>query len=251
MLWIGGGAFEGSFDPWALLQGFRRRAEHNGVHYIKDRAVDITVSQGRVSGVTLSSGESIECGHVVNAAGPRARIVAGMVGLDIPVEPRIRSSFAFACRTPIEQNVPLTILPEGCTFRREQQHFMCLTRPVDDVGVDYDDFDVRRDEFEEQIWPVIASYVPVFDRVSIVTSWGGHYAFNTLDQNVIMGPPPNLENFYFANGFSGHGIQHSPAVGRGISELITYGEYRALDMSELGYTRVLENRPIVEKLIIS
>ena len=241
---------EGSFDGWALLQGYRQRAVHNGASYITDRVVDIGTSQGKVTGVSLESGQNISCGHVINCAGPKARLVADMVGLPLPVEPRARTSFVFDCRTPIEQNVPLTITPEGVHFRREQHHYMTGGVPDDDRSVAYDDWDARADEFEEQIWPTVAKYVPVFDRISKVGQWGGQYAYNTLDHNLIIGSSPDLDNFIFANGFSGHGLQQSPAVGRAVSELVSFGEFRTLDLTPLGYERVLNNKPFFEDVVI-
>jgi len=245
-----GGLNEGSFDGWALLQGFRKRAIHNGVTYIKDRVVAIETSGTRVTSVQLESGKHVSCGHLINSAGPRCDLIAKMVGLELPVEPRVRSSFVFACHEPIEQNVPLTITPEGVHFRREQQHYLTGTTPQADARADYDDLRVRSEEFEEQIWPVLAARVPQFDRISIVTSWAGHYSVNMLDHNMVIGPASTLENFYFANGFSGHGMQQSPAVGRGLTELITFGEYRTIDMSSLGYERVLKNEPFLELAVI-
>lgn len=241
---------EGSFDGWSLLQGYRQRAVHNGVTYLQDRVVGLDVSNGRVVRVQLASGRSVGCGHVINSAGSRAKLIAAMVGLDIPVEPRARSSFVFDCRTPILGDMPLTILPEGVHFRREQHHYMCGTQPRNDVAIDYDDWDLRPDEFEEQIWPVLAGYVPHFDRISLVSSWGGQYAFNVLDHNVVLGAGSEVTNFLFANGFSGHGLQQSAAVGRGLSELIAYGEFRTLDMSELGFDRVVRNEPFLETAVI-
>ena len=241
---------EGSFDGWAFFQGFRQRAIANGATYITDRVVDVLSTEGRATGVQLASGRTIECGFAVNAAGTRAKRVAEMVGLPLPVEPRARTSFVFDCRTPIEHNVPLTITPEGVHFRREQHHYMTGGVPADDASIDYEDWQPREHEFEEQIWPTVAKYVPVFDRISKVTSWGGQYAYNTLDHNLIIGPAPELPNFLFANGFSGHGLQQSPAVGRGVSELITYDEYRTLDLTPLGYERVLTNTPFLESVVI-
>ena len=245
-----GSMIEGSFDGWAFFQGYRQRAIHNGADFIKDRVVGVKTDRGRVTGVTLESGRELSAGWVVNAAGPRAKLIADMVGLPLPVEPRARTSFMFDCRTPIEHNVPLTIMPEGVHFRREQSHYMCGTSPDNDVAVEYDDFDIRHDEFEDKIWPAVATYVPVFDQIGIVTSWGGQYAYNTLDHNLIIGPAPELPNFVFANGFSGHGLQQGPATGRGVSELIIYSEYRTIDMTPLGYERVLTNEPFFENVVI-
>lgn len=241
---------EGSFDGWAFFQGFRQRAMHNGATYIKDRVIDIDVVDGQATGVRLESGQRIAAGHVVNSAGPRAKVIADMVGLDVPVEPRARTSFMFDCRTKIEHNVPLTITPEGVHFRREQHHFMTGGVPENDVAIAYDDWEIRHDEFEEQIWPTVAKYVPAFDQISKVTSWGGQYAYNTLDHNLIIGASEGVPNFIFANGFSGHGLQQGPAVGRAVNELITYGEFRTIDMSMLSYQRIANNEPFHESVVI-
>ncbi|MBK5267963.1 MAG: FAD-binding oxidoreductase [Acidimicrobiia bacterium] len=241
---------EGSIDGWALLLGFRQRARHNGVTYRSDRVVDLVQSEGRITGVRLESGGTVACGHVVNAAGPRAKLIAAMAGIELPVEPRSRTTFVFDCRAPIEQNVPLTVTPEGVHFRRERQHYVTGGVPVDDRAVGYDDLETRHGEFEELIWPVLASYVPQFERIAVVASWGGQYAFNVLDHNMIIGSAGALPNFVFANGFSGHGLQQSPAVGRGVSELIVYGAYRTLDLTPLGYDRVTRNEPFHESAII-
>ncbi len=245
-----GGMREGSFDGWAFFQGLRQRAIHNGVTYVKDRVVGIDVKGSRVTGVRLESGRTVGCDFALNTAGCRAKTIAAMVGIDLPVEPRARTSFVFDCRTPIEHNVPLTVTPVGVHFRREQTHFMCGTVPRIDIAVDYDDLDVRRNEFEEQIWPTVAKYVPQFDQVGVVTSWGGQYDYNTLDHNLIIGAGSQVENFLFANGFSGHGLQQGPAVGRGLSELITYGEFRTIDLSSLDYGRIERNEPIIELAVI-
>ena len=245
-----GGMREGSFDGWALFSGLRQRAVRNGVHYVRDRVVGLDLSASRVAAVHLESGRSVGCDFAVNAAGCRAKQVAAMVGLDLPIEPRSRTSFVFGCRTPIEQNVPLTITPVGVHFRREQQHYMCGTVPREDVAIAPDDFDVRHDEFEEQIWPAVATYVPQFDQIGVVTSWGGQYDYNTLDHNLIIGPSNEVENLLFANGFSGHGLQQGPAVGRGLAELMIYGEFRTIDLAPLGYGRIERNEPIIEHAII-
>ncbi|MFX8848510.1 FAD-binding oxidoreductase, partial [Acinetobacter baumannii] len=84
----------------------------------------------------------------------------------------------------------------------------------------------------------------------VVNAWAGHYEMNTFDHNAILGPHPDVDNLLFANGFSGHGLQQSPAVGRGIAELIVHGGYRSLDLTPLSFGRVLENRPLRELNII-
>ena len=83
-----------------------------------------------------------------------------------------------------------------------------------------------------------------------MNSWAGYYEYNTLDQNAIVGAHPEVSNYFMINGFSGHGIQQSPAAGRAISELILDGAFQTIDLSEFGYERILENRPLRERNVI-
>ena len=123
--------------------------------------------------------------------------------------------------------------------------------PDHDPAVAADDLDwVDRDIWEDKVWPALANRIPAFERVKVTSKWTGHYAHNTVDQNVIVGPHHEVTNFVFANGFSGHGLQQSPAVGRGVAELVTYGGYRTIDLAPLGYDRIVASRPFVESAII-
>jgi glycine/D-amino acid oxidase-like deaminating enzyme len=200
--------------------------------------------------VTTKSGQTIACGTMVNTSGTNGKKVARMAGLDIPVEPRRRSLFVVDCRTPLEGKVGLTIDPSGVFFRPEGKFYLMGTYPKHDPEVDPNDFDVMHDEFDEEIWPTLANRVPAFEAIKVVNSWAGHYDYCTLDHNVILGPHTELKNFLFANGFSGHGLQQSPAMGRGLSELIIYGAFKTLDLSPFGYERVTANRPFLEDAVI-
>ena len=240
---------EGTMDQWALLQGFRNRAKSNGVEYMQDRVSEIGQESDRVTSVTLESGEVISCDRVVNCAGPRASLIADMVGLDLPVEPRLRSSFVFACETVLDGPFPLHIDTSGVHVRRDGPNFLAGTKPVRDVAVDPDDLSLRMEEFEEIVWPALAHRIPQFEAILLKASWGGQYSYNTLDQNMIVGPSP-IPNFYFCNGFSGHGLQQSAGVGRALSEHITYGSFRSIDLTPMGYDRILNNEPVIEKNVI-
>jgi glycine/D-amino acid oxidase-like deaminating enzyme len=140
--------------------------------------------------------------------------------------------------------------PSGVFCRPEGKVFLAGCPPVEDPAVDWDDFDPRYDEFEEIIWPTLAERSEQFEAIKVVNQWAGHYAFNTLDHNLVVGPHPEVDNFFFANGFSGHGLQQGPATGRAVSELIIYGGFRTLDLSQVGYERILANRPFLEKAVI-
>ena len=147
-------------------------------------------------------------------------------------------------------DLPLTIDPSGVHFRTDGRYYLAGGPPDDDPAVGHDDFIADHSLWEEKFWPVIASRIPQFEQIRLINSWVGHYDFNTLDQNAIVGPHPDLDNFMFVNGFSGHGLQQSPAIGRGLAELITYGEYRSLDLTSFSVTRVLSGEKFLEKAVI-
>ena len=245
-----GRADEGWFDNYGMVNGFRRKARSLGVEYIENEVVDILREGNKITGVRLKNGDVVGCGTLVNCAGTRGAKVARMAGLDIPVEARRRSLFVFACREPLQGTVPLTIDPTGVFFRPEGQFYLGGTYPKVDPEVDPEDFDVLHDEFDEEVWPILAERVPAFEAIKVVNSWAGHYDYCVLDHNAIVGPHNEVTNFLFCNGFSGHGLQQAPAIGRGLSELIIYGEYRQLDLNPLSYQRVIENRPFLEDSVI-
>ena len=134
--------------------------------------------------------------------------------------------------------------------RPEGRFFLSGAPPLEDPAVDWDDFEPRWTEFEDQIWPTLAERSPAFEAIKVVNQWAGHYDFNSLDHNLIVGRHPQVTNFVFANGYSGHGLQQGPAAGRGVAELLIYGAYRTLDLTEVGYERILEGRPFLEKAVI-
>ncbi|MHA1529830.1 MAG: NAD(P)/FAD-dependent oxidoreductase [Alphaproteobacteria bacterium] len=241
---------EGWFDGFTMMQWWRRKARENGVEYVAGEVVGMTRKGGRVESVTLAGGETVACGTVVNAAGPYGGRVARMAGLDLTVEPRKRCLFVFDCRAHLGQPMPLTIDPSGVHCRSEGEFYLAGTVPKDDSPPEHDDFEVDYSEFDDEVWPVLANRVPAFEAIRLVRAWAGHYDYNALDQNGVVGPHPEVGNFLFANGFSGHGLQQAAAVGRAIGELVAHGGYRTLDLSELAYDRVLTGTPFREQAII-
>jgi len=248
---------EGWFDNTGLMNGFKAKARAQGAQFLHDEVIAIARHGNTVSAVTLKSGRTVQAGVVVNAAGPRAALVARMAGLDVPVEPRKRTLFVIDCAQSPEGSarvnqgrLPLMIDPSGVFCRPEGRYFLCGCAPVDDVAVDWDDFEPRYHEFDDIIWPALAARASAFEAVKVISQWAGHYEYNTLDHNLIVGAHPEVRNFIFANGFSGHGLQQGPAAGRAVSELITYGGFRTLDLSPVGYERILAQQPFIEKAVI-
>jgi len=241
---------EGYFDSGTMFDWLRRKARQTGVEYLANEVIGIGRVGDLVTGVTLATGDVVSCGAVINASGPRAARTAAMAGIDIPIEPRKRYTFMFDAAEPLDRDLPLTIDPSGIHVRSDGAAYMVGCTPDIDPAVDYSDFTMDHDIWEDKVWPTLAHRIPAFERIKVTTRWAGHYAYNRLDQNLVVGPHNEVRNFYFANGFSGHGMQQSPAVGRGLSELITYGEYRSLDLTPLGYERVVRGEPFIERAII-
>ncbi|MFE3838545.1 NAD(P)/FAD-dependent oxidoreductase [Pseudogemmobacter sonorensis] len=252
-----GNSGEGWFDNTGIMAGARRKARALGVDVVSDEVVGITRDGNRVTGVTLKSGARVGAGTIVNAAGPRGGKVAHMAGLDLPVEPRKRTLFVYdTADTPEgtarvnEGRLPLMVDPTGVWCRPEGRFFVAGGVPRNDIPPDYDDFEPDHPEWEDQIWPALAERSGHFEALKIVRSWAGHYDYNTFDQNGIVGRHPEVTNFIFQNGFSGHGLQQGPAVGRAVMELITYGGYRTLDLSDMWYERIAENKRFLEQAIV-
>ena len=253
--WLGAGGIAGGFlsdsgegylDPYSLLQAYRRKARSLGVDFVRDEAVSVQHDGARVTGVTLAGGGAVACGAVVNAAGAGgATELCASLGVELPVESRKRCTFVFECREPIGPT-PLTITETGVGFRSEGRGFICNASPpperdpaTKDTAIDYDLFDAL-------VWPALAARVPAFEAIRLTGAWCCHYDYNTLDENLIVGRTPMYGNFYLAAGFSGHGLQQSPAVGRALAELVSFGEYRTIDLARFGYERVRTGEAVHE-----
>jgi len=209
---------EGFWDGTAVFDWFRRSAQERGVEYVENEVVAMTANRPgtKIDSITLKSGEVIACGNVVNASGPRAIETAKMAGVMIPVEPRKRFSWVFSAETPLDRDLPLTIDPSGVHVRENGGGtYQCGGHTQIDPAVAYDDFGMDQSLWEAHVWPILATRIPQFEAIKVTSEWAGHYAYNTFDQNAIMGPHSTVENFFFLNGFSGHGLQQSPAMGRG------------------------------------
>ena len=238
-----------------MLFRSRKKARHLGVTYLDGEVVGVERVGARIDAVILKGGSRISCGAVVNSAGASGgRELAALAGLDIPVHAKKRCVFSFHCKGDVT-HAPLLIDTTGTWCRPEGkrtadgQQFICGGSPGED-DPDSNEFEVEWSLFEDIYWPALAARIPAFEQIKPGRAWAGHYDMCALDHNAIIGRAVGYDNFYLANGFSGHGLQQSPAIGRGLAELLIHGAYQTLDLSALGHERVVENRPLYEANVI-
>jgi len=238
---------EGWFDGYALLTAFRARARSQGVIYQRGEVAGMDVRGGRIECVRLADGTQLTSRFVVNAAGPWARSIARLAGFDLPVAARKRTVYVIGCRAKLEP-FPLLIDPSGFWIRPEGLGYIAGMPP----DTDPDDAPLEPDyaAFESVLWPALAQRIPAFEQARLERAWAGYYELNLFDHNGIVGFHPQIGNLLLLNGFSGHGIQQAPVVSRGVAELICHGRFVTLDLSDLSYSRLPENRPLLELNVI-
>ncbi|XP_071948064.1 FAD-dependent oxidoreductase domain-containing protein 1-like [Antedon mediterranea] len=272
---------EGWFDPWSLLSAFRKKAISLGAKYVDGEVSGFQYSEvkpnesmayggcgRRITGVKvrmLNSPETnvVNCSYVVMAAGPTSKEVGmladigcgpadGLLDLMIPVEPRKR--YVYVCHAPEGPTLdcPFVIMPDGSYFRREGFGGMYIAgkSPPEDQEPSCEDLSVDYEWFNDQIWPNLANRVKAFECLKIKNAWAGYYDYNTFDQNGIIGYHPAYPNLVVATGFSGHGIQQSPAVGQAVTELIINGCTVSIDLTKMGFDRLWDGTPLIEKNVI-
>ena len=238
---------DGYMDPYSVLMGFRRKAVNLGVKYLKDRVVDFEVSGKCVATVTLESGERLAGELFVNAANCWGPELCDKLGMKVPVAPLHRLTFYFEIRETLEA-MPLTRhISKNVSFRPQGAGYITGNTKYDEPpGFNWD---VDYNYFDEAIWPGLAERVPAFEALKVTGAWAGHYDQNSFDNNAILGPWVGmLDNFHIALGFSGHGLMQAPAVGRALSELLLYGRYQTLDLSRMGYQRILDGTPLLDEV---
>lgn len=242
-----GRAYEGWMDPVAALAALRRKASSLGVTFVAERAVGFDVRGGRIDAVVLAGGGRVAALEVVNAAGARARAVAALAGVVVPVEARLRTAFVFSTPEPVERFLNLvepTFTSRGVYARPYGKGFMAVTSPAPADDVERFDREPDTALFEEIIRPALSRRVRGFEQMTLERAWAGHYEVNAFDQNAIIGRVAQPANLLLACGFTGHGVMHAPAAGRGIAELILAGGYQTLDLSAFDFARIAEHAPL-------
>ncbi|KAG5889634.1 hypothetical protein JTB14_028914 [Gonioctena quinquepunctata] len=269
---------EGWFDPWSLLTVLRDGAKKLGAEYIQGEAVDFLFQEREnivVEGVEEGTYEStnaivvklpnedqfrtIEFSICIIAAGCESGEVAqlakvgvgpGMLSIPLPIEKRKRYVYTYNCLENAPSiNTPMVIDHSGLYFRRDGLGgtFISGLSPDPEDEPPTNNLDVDYKYFDEKMWPLLAKRVPAFEAIKVTGAWSGFYDYNTYDENGIIGPHPYYNNLYIASGFSGHGIQQSPAVGRAISELILDGGFQTIDLTRLGFDRLIRQPAITNE----
>ena len=239
---------DGWIDPYAALMGFRRKAIACGVTYEEAEVIRLEKAGNAVRRAHGKDGAIFEADIFINASGAWCAELAQTVDVELPVEPMSRESYFFRCGETVEP-LPFIKTETDLAFRPEGQGYV---GGVPDWSENPGwNFSVSPERFNSVVWPALAERIPAMQSLKLERSWRGHYARSVLDYSPILGPCKGvLDNFYLANGFSGHGIMHAPAVGRGLAEHVVDGGYQSLDLDCFGYRRILENRPYREKGII-
>jgi FAD-dependent oxidoreductase domain-containing protein 1 len=241
---------EGWFDGYSLLQAFRKKARALGVEFRKAAVASLDMAGDTCRGVVLDDGSRIACGQLAIAAGTGASTLVRQTGFDIPVHAKKRMIFTFECREKLA-DFPLLIDPTGVYCRPEGTGYLCGSAPPAEADPDADDdFEVDYQFFDDHVWPTLAMRVPAFEAIKRGRAWAGHYDMNGFDHNALVGAVPGTSNVWLANGFSGHGLQQSPAVGRYLADLIQGLAPTAIDLADLGPQRLLDGRALVEKNVV-
>lgn len=269
---------EGWFDPWLYLVALKTKAASLGAKYVKGNVVgftkeDIVANTGtsflkreRLKHVHVKTDDGkvhpIQFAMCLNCAGPWSREVARLSGIgvgedamrfELPVEPRKRFVYVFHCPNGPGLETPMLIDTSGVYVRREGLggNYICGASPPSSFGEpSASDLDVDYKFFEEFIWPQLAHRVPAFENLKLLSAWAGYYDYNYFDQNLIIGNHPYHRNFFLATGCSGHGIQHSPAIGRALMEYMTDDGYKTIDLTRMGFDRILDDAPLLEREIV-
>jgi sarcosine oxidase subunit beta len=248
-----GGSFcstDGFVDPYSVMNGFMASAaEHGATLWKKAEVTGITTDQRGISGVETSRGP-VATRTVVNAAGAWSAQVARFVGIDLPVEPLRRMLVPSEPFSDFPHSSPMVIdMSTGFHFRPEGRGFLLAWNDPEETPGYKTDFEPS---FIEKILIHAADRVPAFENLPINPrrAWAGLYEM-TPDHHCVLGPVADVPGFFLANGFSGHGVMHSPATGKILADLILQGKTNVVDdVSVLGFERFAKGELLHETAVL-
>jgi len=249
---IVGGSFcstDGFVDPYSAMNGFMSWAVDHGAHIWKNTTVNsITVERGRVKSVETSRG-TVETRTVVNAAGAWAADIAAMANIDLPVVPLRRMLVPTEPFDRFPHTAPMIIdMSNGFHFRPEALGFLLAWNDPEETPGFKTDFEPS---FIEKILTRAADRVPVFENLAVnpKRAWAGLYEVSP-DHHCILGPVDDVQGFYLANGFSGHGVMHAPSTGKVLSDLILTGSTSIVNPELLSLSRFATGRLLEETAVL-
>lgn len=245
-------AAEGWFDGEAFARALGAKARALGAQWLRGRVVGAERDGARLAALRLADGSRLAADAMVLAAGAWSGAVGRALGLAVPVHARKRTVFVLGCPTAIAGPTPLVVDPSGVWWRSEGAGFIAGWSPGEG-DPDPDDLPLDQpamDQFEQRVWPALAHRVPAFEALRVQRAWDGWYEVHPADHNALIGSHPDCPNLLLACGFSGHGLQHAPAAGRGVAEWLLDGRYSTLDLSPLSAQRLREGRRFVEQAVI-
>lgn len=240
---------EGWFDGPALMQAFRRKAMACGARFVAAQATGFQAEGREVRAVRCADGRQFAATAVVLAAGAWTAPLAAQLGVHLPVVAKKRDVFVLDSPAVLP-HCPLVIDPGGVWFRPEGRGFIAGAPPRDDTPDEAPLEAIDHAWFDERIWPLLAARVPAFEALRVRSAWAGYYEMNTFDHNGLAGALPGWRNAYTACGFSGHGMQQSPAVGSALAAQVAGGRSSAPALEALSVQRLVDGRPLVERAVI-
>ena len=249
---IVGGSFsstDGFVDPHSVMTGFMQRATDKGVRLWKGAEATAIVQDAQGIAAIETTRGRVTTRTVVNAAGPWAAHVAALAGVPLPVAPLRRMLVPTEPFPLIAREAPMTIdMATGFHFRPEGLGILLAWSDPEETPGFKTNFD---SEFIEKILLRAVGRVPCFEALEVnpKRAWAGLYEM-TPDHYPILGAVPEVPGLYLANGFSGHGVMHSPATGKVLADLILRGHSDLIDARALNLARFAEGRLIHETAVL-
>ena len=259
---IVGGSFggrDGFINPLAVMNGFTKKALENGAKIeLNTRVLSIETANGKIKSIDTNRGK-IECEKIVLCTGAQARELAKTAAVDLPVQPQKRQIIWAKSQKILPENLPMIIdIGSGFHFRPARDfNDVNANLENDEVLFAYPDsaeeqsFDTEFNEsFIAKIYEKARHRSPfLFETKPIREKCRAGLYENTPDHHAILGGC-SVEGLYFANGFSGHGVMHSPASGRALAEILLDGEAKFLDVSCLSLERFEKGKLLHETAFI-